>query len=462
MRRDDIPIGELLLDAENPRHGEVEDQGAALERLVAIHPQHLRNLTEDIAQNGLHPGLGFLVFPTEDAHYVVLDGNRRLAAIKLLTTPDSAPESWRPITTEVKVDLKSFERLPCTILDSREEGRLWLERMHTGQMNGVGVVQWPPMAQHRFSPRNDQRGRGAAALAWLSSRTKPGETELHEAIEKVEDEITTFGRFVQTRDVRPILGYDFSGSELLPTEGTSEADLYERLIAAVKDLAAGKDVNDLRTIRQRITYAHALAGSADSDDEDEPQAKEESPEQDTEEPEGEQSTDRDGQGSESKSEPQEAIKPKRRRQWSQQKASVLEAPLPSAFKPRIVRISEELCDLNVHKNPNAAAVLLRLLIEMTTEQCRRAENLPKEGDLKEHIERVIQRVQTSQDQKDNVFHGVTISLSTPKDRDHTKNFNQHIHNVDYHPVPTDLINTAENYGPYFERIGQRLAGKAAR
>ena len=462
VKRDDIPIDRLLLDAENPRHGEVEDQAAALERLVAIRPQHLRNLAEDIAKNGLHPGLGFLVFPTKNGDFVVLDGNRRLAAIKLLTKSVSAPASWRPTTTEVKVDLKSFERLPCTILDSREQGRLWVERMHTGVMDGVGVKQWPPIAQHRFSPRNDQRGRGAAALAWLSSRTKPDAADLHEVIEAVEGEITTFGRFVQTTAVRPILGYKFDGSELVPIEGTSETVLYERLIAAVKDLAGGKDVNDLRTTKQRVAYAHSLAGSSESDDEDEPQVQAGPTAQQTEEPQGEQSTDDDDQEPASESEPQEEAKPKRRRRPSQPKPSVLDAPLPDAFKPRIVRISEELCDLNVHKAPNAVAVLLRLLIEMTTEQCRRAESLQKKGDLNEHIQLVIHRVQTSQDQQDKVFHGVEVSLSTPGDRDHTKNFNQHAHNVDYHPVPTDLINTAENYRPYFERIGQRLANKAAR
>ena len=460
MKRDDILIDKLLLDVENPRHGEVEDQDAALERLVAIHPQHLRNLAEDIAKHGLHPGLGFLVFPTEDGVFVVLDGNRRLAAIKLLAEPDSAPAAWRPITTEVEVDLASFTRLPCTILDSREQGRLWLERMHTGVMNGVGVKQWPPIAQHHFSPRNDQRGRGAAALAWLSSRTNPGEADLHQVIETVEGEITTFGRLVQTTAVRPILGYDFKDSELVPIEGTSEAVLYERLMAAVKDLAGGKDVNDLRTIVQRVAYAHSLAGSSESDDEGDPQPQEEPSEPETEEPEGEESTD-DDQEEDSESDSQEATKPKTRRRTNQPKANVLGAPLPGVFKPRIVSISEELCDLNVQKTPNAVAVLLRLLIEMTTEQCRRAENLQKNGKLNEHIQRVINRVQTSQDQQDKVFHGVEVSLSTPSDRDHTKNFNQHVHNVDYHPVPTDLINTAENYRPYFERIGQRLGNKAS-
>lgn len=458
MQREDIPIDKLLLDAENPRHGEVEDQGAALERLVAVRPQHLRNLAEDIAENGLHPGLGFLVFPSEDDHFVVLDGNRRLAAVKLLTQPECAPASWRPLTTEIKVDLASFEKLPCTILASREEGKPWLERMHTGQRDGTGVVQWPPIAQHRFSPRNDQRGRGAAALSWLSSRTATDATDFHEAIEKVEDEITTFGRFVQTKDVRPILGYDFEGSELVPTEGTSEATLYERLIGAVKDLAGGKDVNDLRSIPQRVAYAHLLAGSDPGSDEDETQTQEESAEDadESEERAGEQTAE-DKREETSESEQQEEPKQKRRKRTSQPRASVLEAPLPDAYKPRIVRISEELCDLNVHEKPNAVAVLLRLLIEMTTEQCRRQANLPKQGSLNDRIERVINRVQTSQDQQDNRFHGIKVSLQSPDDRDHTKNFNQHVHNVDYLPAPTDLINIAHNYSPYFERIAERLA-----
>ncbi|MCY3894352.1 MAG: hypothetical protein OXF65_13790 [Acidimicrobiaceae bacterium] len=300
----------------------------------------------------------------------------------------------------------------------------------------------------------------------LSSRTATDATDLHEAIEKVEDEITTFGRFVQTRDVRPILGYDFEGSELVPTEGTSEATLYERLIGAVKDLAGGKDVNDLRSIPQRVAYAHLLAGSDPGSDEDETQTQEESAEDADESEEraaeqtaeDEQEETSEGEQEEtSEGEQQEEPKQKRRKRTSQPRASVLEAPLPDAYKPRIVRISEELCDLNVHEKPNAVAVLLRLLIEMTTEQCRRQENLSKQGSLNDRIERVINRVQTSEDQQDNRFHGIKVSLQSPDDRDHTKNFNQHVHNVDYLPAPTDLINIAHNYSPYFERIAERLA-----
>ena len=366
--------------------------------------------------------------------------------------------SWRPLTTEIKVDLASFEKLPSTILDSREEGQPWLERMHTGQRDGTGVVQWPPIAQHRFSPRNDQRGRGAAALAWLSSRTATDAIEVHEAIETVEHEITTFGRFVQTTDVRPILGYDFKKSALVPTAGTSDVLLHERLIAAVKDLAGGKDVNDLRSIQQRVAYAHLLAGSDDSTDEGAPATQEKPSEEasESEEPDGEQSAD-DNQAQESDRESQEKAEPRKRKRTHQQQANVLEAPLPGTYKPRIVRISEELCDLNVHEKPNAVAVLLRLLIEMATEQCRRHENLQKKGSLNDHIERVIERVQTPQDQQDKVFHGVKVSLQSPDDRDHTKNFNQHVHNVDYLPAPTDLINIAHNYGIYFDRVALRLA-----
>ncbi len=465
MRQEDIPISDLLLDARNPRLGTVEDQASALERLVVIRPDHLRNLAKDIAERGLHPGIDFLVYPNGDGKFVVLDGNRRLAAIKLLTKPDTAPSAWTPIDTEAIVDAESLETLRCTIFESREEGRPWVERMHTGQMGGVGVVQWPPIAQHHFSPRNDQRGRGAAALAWLSTRTDTSAADTHAAIEKVEnEEITTFGRFVQARPVRPILGYDFKGSELEPSDGISEDVLYGRLIAAVKDLAAGKGVNDLRDQEQRIEYAHLLAGSSPSE-ESEPDADEaeEPTTEESEEPTKEEpstNTGTEGSGSEDKSDNSDKKEKTRRRNIPAQKF-VLDSPLPDVYKPRIVRISEELCRLNVHETPNAVAVLLRLLLEMTTEQCRRGESLPKQGDLNDHIQNVINRVQTQQDQMDKVFHGLLVSLQDPNDRDHTKNFNQHVHNVEFLPVPTDLINTAHAYLPYFERIGERLASKTS-
>lgn len=462
MKREDIPISNLLLDAENPRLGSVTDQAAALERLVVIRPDHLRNLAKDIAEMGLHPGIDFLVYPNGDGKFVVLDGNRRLAAIKLLTQPESAPSAWTPIDTEETVDAESLGTMRCTIFESREEGRPWVERMHTGQMGGIGVVQWPPIAQHHFSPRNDQRGRGAAALAWLSSRTETSAAEIHAAIEKVENEITTFGRFVQTTAVRPILGYRFNGSELEPSDGVSEDVLYGRLIAAVKDLASGKDVNDLRDQEQRIAYAHSLAGSTpDQIPESKPdvgQAPKEPKRPVNEKPRADtEPVKNGGQGDTGK--PPKTPKPKKPIIPTQK--FVLELPLPEVFKPRIIRISEELCRLNVHETPNAVAVLLRLLIEMTTEQCRRLESLPKNGELNDHIQKVINRVQTQQDQQDKVFHGLLVSLQDPNDRDHTKNFNQHVHNVEYHPVPTDLINTTHAYLPFFRRVGERLANKAS-
>ena len=462
MKREDIPISNLLLDAKNPRLGTVEDQAEALERLVAIRPAHLKNLAEDIAERGLHPGIDFLVYPNGDGNFVVLDGNRRLAAIKLLTQPEIAPSAWTAINTEVLVDSKSLETLRCTIFESREEGRPWVERMHTGQMEGLGVVQWPPIAQHHFSPRNDQRGRGAAALAWLSSRTETSAADIHADIEKVENEITTFGRFVQTTAVRPILGYDFRGSELEPIDGVSEDVLYSRLITAVKDLAGGKDVNDLRSQEQRIEYAHSLAGSSPSEasepDTDVGEVPKEAEEPAKEEPQA--VTEPEETGNEDKSD-MPSKTPKPRKPNIPTKKFVLESPLPEVFKPRIVRISEELCRLNVHEMPNAVAVLFRLLVEMATEQSRREENLPKRGDLNDHMRNVINRVQTQQDQQDKVFHGLVVSLQDPNDRDHTKNFNQYVHNMEYLPVPTDLINITHAYLPYFRRIGERLANNAS-
>ena len=465
MKREDIPISDLLLDAKNPRLGTVMDQAEALERLVVIRPDHLRNLAKDIAERGLHPGIDFLVCPNGDGRFVVLDGNRRLAAIKLLTQPETAPSAWSSIDAELHVDAYSLGTLRCTIFESREEGRPWVERMHTGQMGGVGVVQWPPIAQHHFRSANDQRGRGAAALAWLSSRTETSAVDIHAAIEKVENEITTFGRFVQTSAVRPILGYDFKASELEPNDGVSEDVLYKRLITAVEDLAEGKDVNDLRTMEQRIEYAHFLAGSSPSE-ESEPDVDGKQPPKEPEEPTEEEppgETDSEDTGSEEdegdRGKPPKTPKPRKSKIPPQK--FVLESPLPEVFKPRIIRISEELCRLNVHEMPNAVAVLLRLLIEMTTEQCRRAENLTKRGKLNDHIRNVVNRVQTQQDQKDKVFHGLLVSLQEPTDRDHTMNFNQHVHNMEYLPVPTDLINTAHAYLPYFERIGERLANKTS-
>ncbi|MDP3545522.1 MAG: ParB N-terminal domain-containing protein, partial [Phreatobacter sp.] len=83
-------VDDLLLDLENPRIGTAKGQSDALESIVRLNTQHFRNMMASIKANDLDPGDSFYVIADEEdeGSYTVVDGNRRLAALKVLHNPD--------------------------------------------------------------------------------------------------------------------------------------------------------------------------------------------------------------------------------------------------------------------------------------------------------------------------------------------------------------------------------------
>ena len=107
-------LSELRLDQQNYRIGPVGTQRDALKEIIEDQKSKLANLAEDILAVGLSPGEQIWV--TRDLNtkgsYVVLEGNRRVAALKLLETPALADG------TEVE---KAFHSLAKTYAENQSE-----------------------------------------------------------------------------------------------------------------------------------------------------------------------------------------------------------------------------------------------------------------------------------------------------------------------------------------------------
>ncbi|MBI7385498.1 hypothetical protein, partial [Pseudomonas aeruginosa] len=86
-----------------------------------------------------------LVTPDGDGNYIVLEGNRRLTALKLLQKPDLCPNE-KLLKAFIAAHNKLRGNIPneieCSIVPTRADGDMWVELKHTGQNAGVGRVQW--------------------------------------------------------------------------------------------------------------------------------------------------------------------------------------------------------------------------------------------------------------------------------------------------------------------------------
>ena len=155
----ELSIDELLLDRDNPRLGSVSSQSEALASLVRLSPGHFRNLMASIRDDGLDPGDSLYVVRSEDGQdFVVLEGNRRLSALKVLSNPDVlagtdlSDSEKRPLVQEASgFEPSQVEPIRCVRFDDREEANDWIRRRHTGVKGGEGRITWKPLEIQRFS-----------------------------------------------------------------------------------------------------------------------------------------------------------------------------------------------------------------------------------------------------------------------------------------------------------------------
>jgi hypothetical protein len=141
----------LVVNPANDRHGELENETAAIAQLFATQEQYMRNLARDVVTKGevFEPPL---VFPNADK-FVVADGNRRTTCLKLLANPRRAPtvELQRFFTDLKKLWPGDFpEKIECRVETDRDRVDDILFRRHTGVQGGVGQSNWNDRMQNNF------------------------------------------------------------------------------------------------------------------------------------------------------------------------------------------------------------------------------------------------------------------------------------------------------------------------
>src|SRR5712692_10326216 len=149
-----IAIEDLRLDSQNPRHGNVPSQRDIISALLTEGGEKMAVLAGDIAAKGLNPMDVALVIQDGPSSFTALEGNRRLAVLKLLVNPSLAKGHAEE---KAFLALSKGPNIPtevnCAVVESREEAAHWLLIRHTGENEGAGTVRWSTAAQQRFNLR---------------------------------------------------------------------------------------------------------------------------------------------------------------------------------------------------------------------------------------------------------------------------------------------------------------------
>lgn len=255
-----ISPAELLIDEGNPRITQPNaGQHKSLQALAEHLGPKLKVLAEDIVDNGLDPSNLSIVMPVAGTplRYVVLEGNRRLAALRALENPESIIDS---VSSSVLKQLRKLsqryqqdpvEAILCVVVNNRDEARHWIELRHTGENAGAGVVPWGADDRARFLARGGTPEIHSQALDFLQRR---GDLS-PEARRKVPT--TTLKRLMESPAVRAKLGVELQKGMFRLLAGDER--VAKALSYVVDDLVTKKTkVGDVYTKEQRQKYAEGL------------------------------------------------------------------------------------------------------------------------------------------------------------------------------------------------------------
>ena len=255
----EIDIESLEFDRDNPRLPTSVQGGddASILKYLAT-KTGIENLMQSIGENGFFPGEAIVVIPQGTEKYTVIEGNRRLAALRLLQDPKL-------------VNLSSIERaareadnkpitIPVYVVQSREETLQYLGFRHIS-----GVQRWDPLAKARYleslfdktQGEPDQRYRSVAREIGSNSTTVRRNLDALAAykiiedkdfydIPNIEEETFQFGTFytaVSNADIANFIGtkHDGTPSDPITNPGVVNDEHLEELVRLmfVKDARLG-------------------------------------------------------------------------------------------------------------------------------------------------------------------------------------------------------------------------------
>ncbi len=237
-----VMIDALDLDTANPRHDPVVNSTEAVQALLAGKGgEKLLRLAEDIAKEGPNPAELPIIMPSGIAgRFTVLEGNRRIACLKLLKDPSSVDlPGQQPLRRRFDAAARLMagrvpEQMECLVVDNSIEARHWIELRHTGEREGAGIVKWGSAASARFS-----KGQNSTALQVLDHVRKSA--DLDSGQKRLTDPksfpITNLSRLMNDPDVRETVGIEIVGGDV---QSTADKDqVLKALTRVVLDVGDG-------------------------------------------------------------------------------------------------------------------------------------------------------------------------------------------------------------------------------
>jgi hypothetical protein len=363
-----VPIESLNPDPGNPRIPAQENGLEAILAIVAEDSDGLLTLARSIVKKkGYNPAELLSVTPLPGDKFLVKEGNRRIAARRLLRNPEILKGHVQPNVLAKWHALKKEDAaraLPSTafvvVADDHED---WVDGRHLGPQGGAGLVPWTPqMKARRDVLRHGKTDRATVILEGLKQRDSGTFSDLVPP----KRTYTTFQRVVDSTPGCAHLGIDVNDKgQLVLLKGERSVKLLEQLL---RDLhGTGVEKVNSRTLHKTediTAYLTRLDARVDTTPSDEQIIL--------------------------KGEAGAAKKRTLVAKSTGKRADVMKGMLrPQATRPG--KLYDELAKARRSDMPNAAIVLTRILLELSIDQYATENGLKTGGDVDaDVVERVTE------------------------------------------------------------------------
>jgi hypothetical protein len=398
---------QVTLDPANPRlpDGTSSDR-EAINRLLEEGVEALASLARDIVRTGQTNPAEIPIAMKQGPKYLILEGNRRFAALKLLKDPTLADNEEHR---------KMFERAAAArgnppksiytlIVANREEADPWIILRHTGENGGVGIKRWSAgqIATHRRRANRsiDSGTLRSIVIADSLEETYPADEELVELVRRVRREkLTNIGRFFSPEVLAALhFSIDVDKASSLDSRtlfvSHSAAQLRDFFLWAINFIQEHSvDAYKNAAVRHQVLLgaAHLIPSSADaapapfrladgvldySDDPEGESITEDVPDEESDAEDG-FTTNEDypgpgaeaGDGSDPRSSTssqagQDSQPGRQRREARPEKYLLQNLRLPH-HPERVQRILAECRSLDMEQSPGIACVMIRVLVELS-------------------------------------------------------------------------------------------------
>lgn len=445
MKEKTIRITDLQLDTSNYRTGKQQDQREAIHALIEEQKNKLVRLAQDIIENGLSPLETILVTPVPDdkSRHTVIEGNRRVAAMKLVTQPDLAADTtWHNAFKRLHKLLPGQlpKQVRCVVAPSKEEAFVWIQRRHDTGLKGAGLESWSTIAQYRA---NAARGRSAPEFDVLEFALAHGhlDSDVEERVTGQDFPITNLKRVIDSAYVTEQLELDRGESYLTTTASKKWAlTVIRDIVTAIsrEEFNGEKfSVKDIYTAAdQRKFFNRVVARN----------------------PKPAKSARRWTVNADAKVGGIEraALKRKKLNRPKSERRKLI--PGGTAVRPpsgRANDILHELCRLEVERFRNSVSILLRVFLEFSVEAYidrRSVSGVSSSDKLSKKLLKAADHMETNNIMDRKELLAVRKAGNDPNSLFSTMTLNAYVHNSNFYPSASDLKTSWDNLEPFIEKL----------